>query len=197
LVFASTDAVCGEDGFARREDAPMGQEMSVYACSKLLGERLGVMYSAQRGIGFIALRYSLTFGPNPVRGAGVAQAFAKMLSALEGKSLTISDFSGEWRQQVTYVRDVASATSLALMHESPSHNTYNVAGPYENYMSMKEIHAVLRSIAPTTGEVTFTGPKRLGGPCDISRIQDDLGYRPHYSLALAVRDRVEEMKRWA
>jgi len=197
VVFASTDAVCGDEGLARVEVAPMGPTMSVYAASKYLGERLGALYADRHGFQFVALRYSLTFGPGTIRSPGTAKAFQDLLGAMDGSAVTIADFAGDWRQQLTYVRDTAAATVLALTCERPSFRVYNVAGPYANYISMAECHEVLKSVVPGTGPVRFTGPMRAGGACDITRIQTDLGFRPRYSVAEGIRARIEDMRRWS
>lgn len=196
VVFASTDSVCGDEGLARVEVAPMGPTMSVYAATKYLGERLGCLYADRHGFRFIALRYSLTFGPGVIRSPGTARAFQDLQGSMNGSPVTISDFSGDWRQQITYVRDTAAATVLALTHQNPSFQIYNVAGPYENFVSMAEFHSVLRSVVPQTGPATFTGPKRAGGVCDITRIQSDLGFRPRYSIAEGIKARIADMQQW-
>jgi nucleoside-diphosphate-sugar epimerase len=169
----------------------MGPTMSVYASSKLLGERLGALYSDQHGFQFIALRYSLTFGPGVIRSPGIAKAFQDLQDTINGSAVTIADFSGDSRQQITYVRDAAAGTVLALLHDRPSYRVYNVAGPYENFIAMSEFHDILKKTVPETGAATFTGPRRAGGPCDITRIQDDLGFKPRYTVADGIRAKIK------
>ncbi|RWM43644.1 NAD(P)-dependent oxidoreductase [Mesorhizobium sp.] len=192
VVFSSTDAVAGETCLVRHEQAAIGPELSVYAASKLLGERLGLLFAHQHDFEFIALRYSLVFGPTPTRGAGIARIFRDILDTVDGRDLKVSAFSGGWRQQITYVSDVAAATCRALTHPKPSHTIYNVAGPYENFISMSEFCDVLKRMVPTAGTVEFSGPTRAEGLCDTSRIRADLGFVPQYGIERSIQAWLDE-----
>ncbi len=197
VVFASSGAAYGFRGGPLHEDTSLGPGLSIYGATKLLGERLGAQYSDQYGFDFIALRYGLTFGPGTVTSPGMAKVLHDIESTMDGRSITIWEVGGDLHRQITYVRDTAAATVLALTHRKPSHRLYNVAGPDENYVSLEEFHETLRRTVPGTGIVTFAGKGRESGPLDTTRIRQDLGFAPKYSIAEGIRAKLEDMRKWS
>jgi UDP-glucose 4-epimerase len=196
VVFASSGAAYGIRGDRVHEDAPVGPETSIYGASKVLGEQLGNQYSEQHGFAFIALRYHMTFGPGNVTSPGMAKVIQDITGAMDGEPVTIAEVGGDLRRQLTYVRDSAAATVLALTHPSPSFRLYNVAGPDENYVRLNELYEAMRQVAPECGTVTFTGRGREAGSVDITRIRQDLGFEPQFGIAEGLRAQREDRLKW-
>lgn len=197
VVFASSGAAFGIRGDRQQEEMPVGPEITIYGSSKLLCEQIGDRYAEQHGFGFVALRYNMTFGPGNVTSPGMAKVLQDITSAMDGTPVTVNEVAGGLRRHLTYVRDSAAATVLALTHPSPPHRVYNVAGPDENYITLHELTEIMRQVAPECGSVTFTGQGREAGSVDTTRIRRDLGYEPHYSVAdglLAQRE--DRLKYW-
>ena len=99
-----------------------------------------------------------------------------------GADVVIEGASGAERAHLTHVTDAAGATLAALTHPRPAHHVYNVAGPQANYMSLEEMHAAVRRLAPGAGKAVFSGRGRSAGPVDTSRLREDLGFTPAVSV---------------
>tara|TARA_Y100001934_G_scaffold250989_1_gene313769 strand:- start:3300 stop:4232 length:933 start_codon:yes stop_codon:yes gene_type:complete len=196
VVFASSGAAFGVRADRQLEDVPVGPEITIYGSSKLLAEHIGIRYAEQHGFDFIALRYNMTFGPGNVTSPGMAKVIQDVTGAMDGDAVTISEVGGELQRHLTYVRDSATATALALTHPNPSHHVYNVAGPDENYVTLREFTEMMKEVEPNCGTVTFTGQGREAGAVDTTRIRDDLGYQPQYSIPDGLRAQREDLKKW-
>ena len=183
VVFASSGAAYGIRADRMREDMPVGPDMTIYGSSKLLCENFGNRYADRHGFGFVALRYNMTFGPGNVTSPGMAKVIQDITGAMDGAPVIVSEVGGGLRRHLTYVRDSAAATVLALTHPGPSHRVYNVAGPDENYITLRGLTEIMRDVAPECGPVTFTGRGREAGPVDTARIREDLGFAPRYGVA--------------
>lgn len=178
VVFGSSIAVFGDRTELLTEDAPPGPSVSFYGRTKRFGEQLGAAYKAAHGIEFVALRYCGVFGPGDVKGPGMARVRKSIERTADGHSIAIEGAGGDERAQLLYVEDAALATLAALDHPKPPASVYNLAGPAENYISLRQYHAEVRALVPTAGDVRFTGKARDMGPVDIGRIAADLGFRP-------------------
>jgi len=60
---------------------------------------------------------------------------------------------------------------------------YNVAGPGQNYMSLREYAACVRRLFAQSGQVRFSGQARTLGRVDTSRIKGELGWTARVSVA--------------
>lgn len=196
VVFASSGAAFGVRADLQREDVPVGPDITIYGSSKLLAEQIGIRYAERYGFEFLALRYNMTFGPGNVTSPGMAKVIQDITSAMDGDAITIPEVGGNLQRHLTYVRDSASATVLALTHPNPSHHVYNVAGPDENYVTLHELTNIMRMVVPDCGTVTFTGQGREAGAVDTTRLRQDLGYQPRYSIAEGLRAQREDQKKW-
>ena len=196
VVFASSGAAYGVRADRQHEEMPVGPEITIYGSSKVLAEQIGNRYAEQHGFGFVALRFNMTFGPGNVTSPGMAKVIQDITGAMDGSDVIMAEVGGEIRRQLTYVRDSAAATVLALTHPKPSHRVYNVAGPDENYVSLNELTEIMRQVAPECGTVTFTGRGREAGAVDTSRIRRDLGFEPRYSIADGLLAQREDRLKW-
>jgi UDP-glucose 4-epimerase len=182
VIFGSSVAVYGSNQFPLTEDIPSHDDVSVYGAAKRLEERLGVAQASLAGSDFIALRYSGVFGPVAPSSGGMALVRARILSTYSGHPVIIPEASGNERVTLTYVKDAADATVLALEHPRPLYSAYNVAGPAENYLSLNQLYQEVRVLNPFVGMVTFCGQAQDLGPVDITRIRSDLDFEPRYSV---------------
>ena len=196
VVFASSGAAFGVRADRQQEDVPVGPDITIYGSSKLLAEQIGIQYAERYGFAFLALRYNMTFGPSNVTSPGMAKVIQDITSAMDGGPREIPEVGGNLRRHLTYVRDSATATVLALTHPNPSHYIYNVAGPDENYVTLHELTNIMRKVVPDCGTVTFTGQGREAGAVDTTRIRQDLGYQPRYGIAEGLRAQREDQKNW-
>jgi nucleoside-diphosphate-sugar epimerase len=191
VVFGSSIAVYGERSDLMRETDELPPEASLYGVTKQLAERLGERFRLDHGIQFVALRYSGIFAGGKAMSAGMARVRERILECARGGDVQIDGASGEERAHLTHVRDAAAATCAALLAEkSPPHSAYNVAGPAENYVSLRQLHALVCELVPGAGRALWSSQlARSAGPVDTSRISQDLGWRP----TVALREGLQEM----
>ncbi len=190
MVFGSSVAVYGRRDDLMHEDDPPSPGISVYGETKRLGEILGARYSALYGSEFIALRYSGIFGPGAAASRGMALARHLIKSTAEKPHVEVPDVSGDETVHLTYLTDAVQATRLIALRDGPlPHTVYNIGGPDENLLSLRQFHDAVRRVVPSAGDVHYAGPAaRSLGPLDTSRLRADLGFRPAYSVDDGLRD---------
>ncbi|HZZ93238.1 MAG TPA: NAD(P)-dependent oxidoreductase [Usitatibacter sp.] len=183
VVFGSSIAVYGERSDVMRETDEAAADANLYGITKQLAESLGERFRLRHGVHFVALRYSGVFGGAEAASSGMAQVRERIFQCAGGEDVRIEGASGDERVHLTHVSDAAAATCTALLGPVPPRVVYNVAGPAENYVSLRELHALVRELVPAAGRVTW-GSKlaRSAGPVDTSRIAEELGWRPAVSL---------------
>lgn len=182
LVFGGSIASYGERADLMREDDPPASSTGLYGMTKRLGEMLGARYAQLHGLTFVSLRYGGVFGPTSVKSAGMALVRQRIRETARGSDVLIEGASGSERSHLTHVSDAAAATLAALVHPRPAHQIYNVAGPDSNYLSLAEMHAAVRRLAPGAGRAMFSGNGKSAGPVDTSRLRTDLGFVPQVSV---------------
>ena len=188
LIFGSSIAVYGERMDLMRESDPAPADLSLYGFSKLFGELLGQRYRGSSGVDFVALRYSGVFGPGVATSPGMAQVRQRIFDSARGEDVTVDGASGKERIHLTHVNDAAKATCAALLADRPAHSVYNVAGPADSYISLQDLHNIVRDVVPNSGCVRWKGSGRSAGPVDTTRISEDFGWVPTYSLRDGIRD---------
>jgi nucleoside-diphosphate-sugar epimerase len=182
VVFGGSIASYGERSDLMREDDPPVTATGLYGMTKRLGEMVGARYAALHGLTFVSLRYGGVFGPVEVKSAGMALVRQRIKETALGKDVSVEGASGTERVHLTHVLDAARATLAALTHPRPAHQIYNVAGPDANYVSLTDMHAAVRRLAPKAGKALFNGKGKSSGPVDTGRLRSDLGYTPSISL---------------
>jgi nucleoside-diphosphate-sugar epimerase len=190
VVFGSSIAVYGERSDLMRETDELPADASLYGITKQLAEAWGERYRMRHGVHFIALRYSGIFGAGEPASAGMAQVRSRIFDCARGQDVAIEGASGDERVHMTHVSDAAEATCKALLAAMPPPRVaYNVAGPAENYVSLRDLHALVCELVPGAGRAIWSSQVvRSAGPVDTSCIAEDLGFRP----AVPLRDGLRE-----
>lgn len=190
MVLGSSIAVYGERSDLMRETDELPPDASIYGITKQLAEGLAERFRLRQGVQCVALRYSGVFGPGEAASAGMARVRQRILECARGRDVLIEGASGEERVHLTHVDDAAEATCAALLGSvSPPRLAYNVAGPAANYVSLRELHALVCELAPGSGRAIWSSQlARSAGPVDISRAAEDLGWRPAVPLREGLRE---------
>ena len=192
VVFGSSIAVYGDRSDAMRETDPLPHDVSLYGATKRLGEMLGERFRQRWGLEFVALRYSGVFGPGEAASAGMALVRQRILQCARGEDVRVEGACGDERSHLTHVDDAADATCIAVLGDAPARTLYNVAGPAENHVSLRELHALVSELVPDAGRALWSGRARSAGPVDISRIAEDFGWRPRVALKDGLRELLVE-----
>jgi dTDP-glucose 4,6-dehydratase len=184
FVYVSTQSVYGNSGAPWTEDAPPSLEGS-YPLTKYAGERVALAFADELEV--VVVRLSRLYGANPrTPWQGLPGGLAKQ--ALSGEPLTVFG-SGEQRMDLLHVSDAARAVILAATVSTiPSGRIYN-AGSGRS-VSVNKVVRVLCEAAAKRGRPPLRVQRMPDHPrgtdrrieLDISRITEELGWRPKRTL---------------
>jgi nucleoside-diphosphate-sugar epimerase len=163
---------------------------SVYGLTKYALEHLGSTYADQRGFEFAAIEPVHGLGPDRTRG-NVEDAFI-VKAAVSGTPITVPDV--DYPIEIIYVEDEARAFVTATLADSLPHDRY-VIGTGEQ-ATLADVVAAVREEVPnadlTVADVENDDQLLRRAASDSSRIREDLGWEPEYSL----REAISAYVRW-
>lgn len=192
VVFASSSSIYGADQtLPKREDrAPM--PIAPYAVAKLAGEGYCRSFSEVYGLETVSLRYFNVFGPRQDPLSQYAAVIPRFITALlEGETPVVFG-DGEQSRDFTYIDNVIEANLLAAEAVDVSGQTFNVACGQR--ISLNHLLEELRDIIGTDVEASHLEPRPgdvRHSLADISRAQEQLGYRPVVEFDEGLRRTVE------
>jgi UDP-glucose 4-epimerase len=162
-------------------------------------EILGLHYSSRTGLEVVALRIGNPFGPLY---HSLAAPTSRICHAA-AKGIPV-DFAGarggapheEDETGAFYVKDCAAAIQLLQMADKLSHRIYNISG--ERPMKYREFVAAVRKAVPGA-QVDLApgrGPRnRPNAHMEITRIMNEIGYRPQYDIERAVAEYIDWLRK--
>lgn len=183
---------------------------SVYALTKYVQERLTLTLAPAYGMAGVALRLWNVYGPGQALSNPYTGVLAIFASRLHNGEPPLIFEDGLQRRDFVHVDDVAHAFALALDHPAAPGGVFNVGSGED-----RTVAEVARCLSVAMGKPGIapqvTGKARTGDIrhciADISKIRDELGYRPRrdFQEGLAeladwvarqqAQDRVEEARR--
>jgi UDP-glucose 4-epimerase len=203
VVFASSVSVYGmpktrREGIADEEDFP-NPPPDPYSTSKLACELMGRYYRETYGLNLNSLRITAAWGPGRYWGyTGQFNDFVRRVAVGENASFP-ADFSyAAAKLRWMYVRDVAHAFAHVAAIGKTKGYLYNTGS--ESAFNARDVVSALRSIlpdreielkeleAPTKVSATVAGPNGLDVDC--TKLHEELGFRPRYTLKSALADMV-------
>jgi UDP-glucose 4-epimerase len=159
---------------------------------------MGRNFARMRGLQFVALRFAQIYGPGKLQRHGPYGLFSQLVeSPLAGKPVKVPR-GGEQRDDVIYVDDIAEAIVLALLHQKPAYDAYNISRGIGT--TLHDFADAVRKVVP--GAKIEIGPgldyHGLGasycGIMDNTRARTDLGFEPKFDLVRGVAHYVETMR---
>jgi len=201
VLFASSVAAYG------KQDAPLLAEDlvanpgEVYGASKAWAETLGRHYTDHLGLDVVSLRFGSTYGlGRGWRGSyssGLLDVqpkvhyMARVDDAVRGLAIEMprDDAIADW----TYAGDAAQAAWLALTAPKLGHRLYNVQaerGPVGAYT--QALRKLLPEVDIRSSETELPG--NAHAPMDNSRLVNDLGFVPEFTLESGVADYIERIR---
>jgi len=157
-------------------------------------EILGMHYASRTNLEVIALRIGTPFGP--LYHSLAAPTSRIIHAAAKGVA---ADFTGarggpphqEDDTGAFYVKDCAAAIQLLQMAEKLTHRIFNISS--EGPMKYREFVEVVKKIAPQA-QIELppgSGPRnRPNAYLDITRLKQEVGYQPQYTIERAVEEYV-------
>jgi len=155
LCFSSSSAVYGEaEGGAETEDLKPAPR-SPYAVTKLDGEFYCDMFTTERRLPTVCLRYFNVFGPRQDPHSAYAAAIPYFIDrAVRGDNLVIYD-DGEQTRDFVYVKDVVGANvHLAFGEQS---GTFNTA--YGRSTTINDLARKIIELTGSSSEVVYQPPR--------------------------------------
>jgi UDP-glucose 4-epimerase len=180
------------------EDHPQNPFL-VYDVCKVASEGMGRNFARMRGFQFVTLRFAQIYGPGKLQRHGPYGIHSRLVeNALAGKSSKIES-GGEQRDDIIYVDDAAEAIVLALLHDKPAYDAYNVSTG--TGATLQQFADAVCAVVP--GAHIEVGPgldfRGLGanycGVFDNTRARTDLGFEPRFNLEQGVAHYIDTMRR--
>ncbi|HZO63114.1 MAG TPA: NAD-dependent epimerase/dehydratase family protein [Gaiellaceae bacterium] len=183
VVFSSTGgAIYGECERPAREDDPR-RPLSPYGVAKLAGEEYLAAWNRLHGTRHTALRFANVYGPRQeaTLEGGVVAIFLEAMA--EGRETAIYGDGSQTRDFV-HVDDVVSA----LLAAPGTGGVLNVGSGVET--SVADLHASCRAVSGSDRPPRMEPPREgdvLRSVLDVSRIEQELGWRPQVTLEDGLR----------
>lgn len=194
VVVASSVAAYGNVSMdqERMDETARQEPRNMYGLTKYAVERVGTKYEEERGVEFVAIEPMHGLGPDRVRG-NVEDAYI-VKAAVSGTPITVPNV--EHPIEIIYVGDEASGFIAAALADSPSYNRY-IVGTGEQ-ATLADVADYVRKYVP---DAEFEMSDRRGKdalealpPSDTSRIREDLGWEPEYTIEEAVEVYVDWLR---
>jgi dTDP-L-rhamnose 4-epimerase len=176
---------CGEPvGPALVGEAVPLDPRNAYAASKVAQEHLSAAWARAVGGSSVVLRYHNVYGLGMPRDTPYAGVAALFLSELRRQRPPHVFEDGGQRRDFVHVRDIASATVVALEKHSDGVRAYNVGSATPRTVGEMAAEFARVTAGP---EPVVTGQSRPGDvrhiTADSARIRSELGWVPQVELA--------------
>jgi UDP-glucuronate 4-epimerase len=183
FVFASSSSIYGAaNRVPFREDDPSNLPVSVYAATKIAGEKLCYTYSHLYGISVVCLRFFTVYGPRQRPDLAIRK-FTETIDA--GRPIPVFG-DGSTGRDYTYIEDIVQGIRAALEYPC-SFDVFNLGNSHpvkllemiatiENALGRK---AAIEWLPEQPGDVPITY-------ADISKARTSLGYEPRTTFAAGV-----------
>lgn len=161
-------------------------------------EILGMHFASRTNLEVVALRIGTPFGP--LYHSLAAPTSRIIHAAAKGMPVDFSGARGGAPHQdddtgAFFVKDCAAAIQLVQMADKLPHRSYNISA--EKPITYREFVEVVKKAAPniTVNLPPGRGPRyRPNAYLDISRLKQDFGYRPEYTIERAVAEYIDWLK---
>ena len=199
FLYVSSGSVYGEGldpGGVLQEEIQLYPH-TLYASTKYASELLTRRYGELHGFLTVSTRLSSPYGPmERVTGhrAVMSVLYEWTRDVVRGDAIRLGDRTAS--RDYTYVADTASAICSILDAPSLSYGEYNIASGYAP--TLEEIARAMKEARPSVQIVDDPGhqeqslrPDTARGCMDVTRLREDVGFRPAYDLVSGIREYLE------
>jgi nucleoside-diphosphate-sugar epimerase len=171
----------------------------VQSWAKKTLEVVASMYRRQTGLRIVTVRPSGAYGPMYRTFLNVPSRLVK--AAARGETPDLSDRVdgvplAEFGYDQLYVKDVGRAVSAVHLEPKPKHTIYNV-GAGEVLTNARVLEAVQKAVPGFECELAEREPGSdlpLGMVVDTTRIREEFGFTPRYSVDEAVAEYIDWLR---
>jgi nucleoside-diphosphate-sugar epimerase len=194
VVWASSVTVFGPPAAYPQEfvpnDAPH-HPVSVYGACKSLCEYLAHHYHKKHGVDSIGLRFSLVYGVGRMRGGGqFAYELINKPALGEAGNVPFGDDVVDW----LYVDDAARGVVLASQAPPAKTRAFTMGGELR---PMHEVARYVRQLIPDARISLQPGTFGITWKYDTSRIAEELGFRPEWTMERGIRETINQLRQRA
>lgn len=194
VVAASSASAYGHfpsDATSFDETSPRTPD-SVYGMTKYAVEHIGPVYAERSDLDFCAMEPVHGLGPDRKRG-NVEDAFV-VKAAVSGEPVTVPAI--DYPIEIIAVQDEARAFVAAALADDTAHDTYLVGSGEQ--ATLADVVELVQEIVPEA-ELTLgagRGDDQLvrRPPSDTSRIREDLGWAPRFTLPETIETYVDWLR---
>ena len=191
VVYAASSSAYGDRPKMPKQENHVPQTLSPYAASKLAAELYCEAFAHCYEIETVRLRYFNVFGPRQDPNSPYSAVIPLFGTALlSGKTPRIFG-DGSQSRDFVYVGNVVQANLLAATAPRVSGNVYNVASGER--IGVAEMLKQICDLLDVPFAPEFTAPRAgdvLHSWADLSATRRDLGYKPAFRFADALRETV-------
>ncbi len=195
VVYTSTQSVYGVTPPGRpvtEDDAP--NPTTVYGATKRMCEWLGINYSANYDMDFIAVRFPTVYGPTKLGRGWTVPLMDVVENPVAGIPAVIAS-GGDVRQELLYVKDAARTVVNAAFVEATEHQIFNLGSSTAH--TMHEMADVVRDRIPGADIEIGDGPDPLyglGGRLDLTRASDEISHEITFTLEEGIDDWIDFLR---
>lgn len=190
FIYAASSSAYGiPDTYPTPEESTIQPEYP-YALTKYLGEMLVLHWFKVYALSAVSMRFFNVYGTRSRTSGTYGAVFGVFLAQkLAGEPFTVVG-DGEQTRDFTHVSDVVNAL-IAVANSNKAGRIYNVGS--EATVSVNRLTDLL-------GGEKIHIPKRPGEPdcthADISRIKEEIGWRPKVTIESGVAELIENIDYW-
>ena len=193
VVYASSNAVFGLAEQHKEEyvsnDAPH-YPSTLYGACKSFDERLARHYFNEYGLDSVGLRFPVVYGLGHKEGAAATLTEELMVKPALGKPSRVpcGDDSVNW----LYVEDAARGAVMASKTSRTKTRSYNIGG---EFCPIAVAADYVRKLVPGADITLLPGHTGFTGKFEISKIREDIGYYPQWSLELGTEQVINAVRK--
>lgn len=189
FVFAASSSTYGDHPDLPKQEPKIGNPLSPYAVTKYVNELYAHVFALSYGFKSIGLRYFNVFGKRQTPNGAYAAVIPKWTSAMIHNEDVIINGDGETSRDFCYIENTVQANILSSVQMPESgYEVYNVA--LNNRTSLNELFVYLNELLAENGQTyqkeaihqDFRAGDVRHSQADISKISEQLGYAPSYSI---------------
>jgi UDP-glucuronate 4-epimerase len=191
FVYASSSSIYGDAETFPTPESVTPRPVSPYGMTKLSGEHLCNLYTANHGLSTVGLRYFTVYGPRQ-RPDMAFHIFCR--AALEDEPITVFG-DGRQTRDFTFVGDIVAGTRAAGQADAEPGSVYNLGGGSQT--SVRETLEIISELAGRELNVIYS-EKEHGDvrdtSADTTAARRDLGFSPATSLPEGLAAEFEWMR---
>jgi UDP-glucose 4-epimerase len=193
LAFSSSAAVYGDNPVMPKMETMRPEPVSPYAVTKLDGEFYGAMFTREKKLATVSLRYFNVFGPRQDPRSQYAAAVPAFIERARKNEPLVIYGDGEQTRDFVAVQTVAAA-NIFLATQSEATGVFNVAGG--EAISINQLAATIRELAGSRSKIRHADARPgdvKHSRADITRLRET-GFVSKMDFLPALRTTVENFQ---